>query len=110
MAQKNFKGRLRSRPQCTEFKRLRNRQCEHRGKPEFRFDPPLTLKCNIVVRNLDDAVRFMVGYRKARRPELLTSVLHRLEGAEGEAEERDAALAFRGWVETEDLMSNPTNK
>jgi hypothetical protein len=31
--------------------------------PEFRFDPPLTLKGNVVVRNLDDAVRFMVGYR-----------------------------------------------
>jgi hypothetical protein len=78
--------------------------------PEFRFDPPLTLKGNIVIRNLDDAVSFMVGYRKARRPELLTSVLHRLEGAAGETEERDAAFAFRGWVETEDLMSNSTNK
>jgi hypothetical protein len=30
--------------------------------PEFSFDPPLTLKGNIVVRNLDEAVRFMVGY------------------------------------------------
>jgi hypothetical protein len=92
------------------LKALEPRQREHRVMPEFRFDPPLTLKGNTVIRNLDDAVRFMVGYRKARRPELLTSVLHRLEGAEGEAEERDAALAFRGWVETEDLMSNPTNK
>ena len=64
--------------------------------PEFRFDPPLILEENIVIRNLDDAVSFMVGYRKAHRPELLTSVLHRLEGAAGEAEERDAALAFRG--------------
>ena len=35
--------------------------------PDFRFDPPLTLKGNIVVRNLDDAVRFMIGYREARR-------------------------------------------
>ena len=43
--------------------------------PEFRFDPPLTLKGNIVVHNLDDAVRFMIGYREARRPELQTSVL-----------------------------------
>jgi hypothetical protein len=50
-----------------------------RSMPEFRFDPPLTLKGNIVVRNLDDAVRFMIGYREARRPELQTSVLHRLE-------------------------------
>ena len=35
---------------------------------EFRFDPPLTLNGNIVVRNLDDAVGFMIGYREARRP------------------------------------------
>ena len=72
--------------------------------PEFRFDPPLTLKGNIVVRNLDDAVRFMTGYREARRPELQTSVLHRLEGAAGEAEEQDAGDAFRDWVEAEDLI------
>jgi hypothetical protein len=37
---------------------------------EFRFDPPLTLKGNIVIRDLDDAVRFMIGHREARRPEL----------------------------------------
>ena len=72
--------------------------------PEFRFDPPLTLKGNIVVRNLDDAVRFMIGYREARRPELQTSVLHRLEGAAGEPEERHAAYAFRGWAEAEGLI------
>lgn len=64
---------------------------------QFLFDPPLTLKGNIVVRNLDDAVRFMVGYQGARRPVLQKSVLHRLEGAVGEAEERDAGYAFRGW-------------
>ena len=45
---------------------------ESRAMPEFRFDPPLTLKGNIVVRNLDDAVRFMTGYREARRPALQT--------------------------------------
>ena len=72
--------------------------------PEFRFDPPLTLKGNIVVRNLDDAVRFIIGYREARRPALQTSVLHRLEGAAGEAEERDAGNAFRGWAEAEHLI------
>jgi hypothetical protein len=72
--------------------------------PEFRFDPPLILKGNIVVRNLDDAVRFVIGYREAHRPELQTSVLHRLEGAAGEAEERDAGDVFRGWAEAEHLI------
>jgi hypothetical protein len=70
----------------------------------FVFNPPLTLKGNIVVRNLDDAVRFMTDYRKTRRPVLLKSILHRLEGAVGEAEERDAAYAFRGWAEIEKLV------
>jgi hypothetical protein len=28
----------------------------------------LTLKGNIVVRNLDDAARFMIGYQEVRRP------------------------------------------
>jgi hypothetical protein len=72
--------------------------------PEFSFDPPLTLKGNIVVRNLDDAVRFMIGYREALRPEFQTSVLHRLEGAAGEVEERGAGDAFRGWAEAENLI------
>ena len=66
--------------------------------PEFRFDPPFTLKGNIVVRN------FMIGYREARRPALQTSVLCRLEGAAGEAEERHTGYAFRGWAEAEDLI------
>jgi hypothetical protein len=72
--------------------------------PEFKFDPPLTLKGNIVVRNLDDAVRFMIGYREAHRPELQTSMLHRLEGAAGEAEERAAGDAFCDWAEAENLI------
>ena len=69
--------------------------------PEFSFDPPLTLKGNVVVRNLDDAVRFMIGYRDARRPALQTSVLYRLEGAVGEVDERGAGYAFRSWAEAE---------
>ena len=71
---------------------------------EYRFDPPLTLKGDVVVRNLDDAVRFMIGYRKARRPELQTSVLHRLEGTASEAEERAAGDAFLDWADTEHLI------
>jgi hypothetical protein len=71
---------------------------------QFTFDPPLTLKGNIVVRNLDDAVRFMVGYREMRRPALQKSVLYRLEGAVGEAEQRHAGYAFLGSPEAERLI------
>ena len=70
---------------------------------EYRFDPPLTLKGNIVVHNLDDAVRFMIGYRDARSPALQTGVLHRLEGAAGEVDEREAGNAFLDWAEEEHL-------
>ena len=45
----------------------------------------------------------MIGYREAHRPALQTSVLHRVEGAAGEAEERHAGYAFRGWAEAEGL-------
>jgi hypothetical protein len=64
----------------------------------------LTLKGNIIVHNLDDAVRFIIGYREARRPAVQTSVLHRLEGAAGEAEEREAGNAFLDWAEEEHLI------
>jgi len=70
--------------------------------PEFSFDPPLTLKGNVVVHDLDDAVRFMIGC--ARRPALQTSVLYRLEGAVGEVDERHAGYAFRSWAEAEGVI------
>ena len=77
----------------------------HTPMSEYRFDPALRLKGDIVVRNLDDAVRFMTGYRKARRPALQTSVLHRLEGAASEAEERESGNAFLEWAEAEHLIA-----
>ena len=46
----------------------------------------------------------MIGYQEVPRPGLQTSVLHRLEGAAGEKEERDAGYAFRGWAEAEGLI------
>ena len=64
----------------------------------------MTLKGNITVHNLDDAVRFIIGYREARRPAVQTSVLHRLEGAAGEAEEREAGNAFLDRAEEEHLI------
>jgi hypothetical protein len=72
--------------------------------PQFAFDPPLALKGNIVGRNLDDAVRFMVGDQEARRPAPQRSVLRRLQRSVGEAEARDAGYAFRGWAEMEQLI------
>lgn len=74
--------------------------------PEYQFDPPLTLKGHVVVRSLDDAVRFMTGYHQARQPFMRESVLHRLEGAGDGIGEREAANAFREWVALEDLIES----
>jgi hypothetical protein len=74
--------------------------------PEYQFHPPLTLKGHVVVRSLDDAVRFMTGCRQARQPFMRERVLHQLEGAVDEIEERYAANAFREWVENEDLIES----
>jgi hypothetical protein len=57
--------------------------------PQLHFDPPLTVKGNIVVRNIDDAVRFMVGHQEARH-----ALYRRASFTLGEAEERDAGYAF----------------
>jgi hypothetical protein len=48
----------------------------------------------------------MIDYREALRPEFQTGVLHRLEGAAGEVEERGAGYAFRGCAEADCSSSN----
>ena len=74
--------------------------------PEYQFRLPLTLKGHVVVRSLDDAVRFMTGHRQVRQPFMRESVLHRLEGAADVIGERDAAAAFLEWVEMEGLIES----
>ncbi len=71
---------------------------------EFKFDPPLILKGNVVVRTLDDAVRFMVAYRDGRQTARQRRLLYHLEGAYDATEQRDAASAFRDWAEAEHLI------
>jgi hypothetical protein len=68
-----------------------------RSADHGRIPVPSTLKGHVVFRSLDDAVRFMTGYQ----PFMRESVLHRLEIGE-----RDAANAFREWVEMEDLIES----
>ena len=72
--------------------------------PEYHYHPPLMLKGHVVVRSLDDAVRFITGYRQPRHPFMRERVLHQLEGAPGDLEERYAADAFLEWVRMEDLI------
>jgi hypothetical protein len=47
------------------------------------------------------------AYMSTRRPMVQDSALHRLEGASTTQEQREAAIAFRGWVEFEGLLVKP---
>jgi hypothetical protein len=75
---------------------------------EFKFDPPLRLAGtpNAFIRLLDEAADFVRAYMGSR-PMVQDSVLHRLEGASTTQEQREAAIAFRGWVEFEGLLVKP---
>jgi hypothetical protein len=71
---------------------------------EYVFEPTLMLKGGTVVRTLDEALAFLVRYEHAHWPLLLYSILRRLEGAHDEKEQREAANAFRGFAEFEELI------
>jgi hypothetical protein len=73
---------------------------------EFKFEPPLKLigTPNVRVRTLDDAADYLRAYKGARRPVTQDGVLHRVEGADTVEEQREAANAFRAWVESEGLL------
>jgi hypothetical protein len=71
---------------------------------EFVFDPPLRLAGNVTVRTLDDAATFTRNYKTFRQPMVQDGVLHRLEAASSREEERNAANAFRAWVEEEGFL------
>ena len=70
---------------------------------EFLFDPPLQLPGNVTVRTLDDAAAFTRNHKTPRQPMVRDGVSHRLEGASSPEEERNAANAFRAWVEEEGI-------
>jgi hypothetical protein len=71
---------------------------------QYKFAPPLRLAPDIVVFTLDDAAAFVRSYQGSRRPAMQDSVLRRLERADSDREQKDAADAFRGWAETEGVL------
>jgi hypothetical protein len=74
---------------------------------DFRFDPPLVLSDNTEIRTLDQAKDLLHRHTGSSRPVLHDSVLHRLERAVTEFEQRNAADAFRGWLKAEGLADLP---
>jgi hypothetical protein len=63
---------------------------------EFSFDPPLTLRGNVVVRNLDDAVRFMSVIE--RRADLTFGLVYYTGLKELPAKQRSAVLETHFWT------------
>jgi hypothetical protein len=72
---------------------------------EYTFDPPITLKGNILVFTLDDAAAFVRSYKKPKWRTGQQTVLRRLESAVTEDQEKYAADSFRGWAEAEDVIA-----
>jgi hypothetical protein len=46
---------------------------------EFTFEPPITLKPDIVVSMLGDAAAFVRSYQGSRRPPMQQAILRRLD-------------------------------
>jgi hypothetical protein len=75
----------------------------------FTFDPPLRLRTEppTGVRDLDQAADIVRRYARDHADTKAEWVLHRIEGAAGDEEERDAGLAFRAWAESAGLVDLP---
>jgi hypothetical protein len=72
--------------------------------PTFTLNPPITLTNGAVVVTLEDAAAILHSYENAKRALMQGNVLSRVESAATEYEKRVAAMMFRGWAESEDLI------
>ena len=71
---------------------------------EFKFDPPLTLRENLVVATLAEAAASTRSLKKPRLPKTKATVLRWLERATDEDQQRKAANMFRIWAESEGVL------
>jgi hypothetical protein len=71
---------------------------------EFHFEPPVVTISHVIVATLDDAA-FCVRTFRTRRPTVQESILHRIEGASTDEEQRDAARDFLTWAQIEGLLA-----
>lgn len=77
----------------------------------WRFDPPLAVRGfpGLLVHTLDEAERFMHEH-ESLAGHSREGVLRRLQVADDPASERDAAMAFKGWLEAERLLMTPKTR
>jgi len=70
----------------------------------FRFDPPLSLKNDVNVETLDDALSFAQSYATPRLPKTRETVLSWLERANESDQQENAASFFRSWASLENMI------
>ena len=75
----------------------------YRGMTNFAINPPIHIRGepNRTVRSLDDAADFI--RHVPRIDDEWPGVLHRLESASSPRDAKEAADAFRAWLEAEEL-------
>jgi hypothetical protein len=71
---------------------------------EFRFNPPLTLRGNIIVTTLDDAAAFVRSYTTPKMRKTRDNIPRWLERANNEDQRIKAADMFRIWAQSEGVL------
>jgi hypothetical protein len=79
---------------------------------DFTIDPPLGIRGRpeLVIDSLDQAVAFLRPYDAKTGDPITRGVLFRLERASNPADAKDAADAFRWWLEQNDLLDIPEHR
>jgi hypothetical protein len=79
---------------------------------DFMIDPPLRIRGrpDLVIGSLDEAVAFIQPYDAKTADPITRGVLFRLERASNPAEAKDAADAFRWWLEQNHLLETPEHR
>jgi hypothetical protein len=79
---------------------------------DFMIDPPLRIRGrpDLVIDSLDQAVAFIRPYDAKTADPTTRGVLFRLERASNSTEAKDAADAFRWWLEQNHLLEIPEGR
>ena len=83
-----------------------------RDLSDFMIDPPLRVRGrpDLVIGSLDEAAAFIRPYDAKTADPITRGVLFRLERASNPADAKDAADAFRWWLEQNHLLEMPEHR
>jgi len=79
---------------------------------DFMIDPPLRVRGrpDLVIGSLDQAAEFIRPYDAKTADPITRGVLFRLERASNPTDAKDAANAFRWWLEQNHLLERPQDR